>query len=168
MRGDALGLKEAIDLGFPLDEMRVDPGNDGVRLIRGARGPSGGRGTSLLSFIGCAAIFVGESASSSSLGGEDSGYPLWVLAEFGACVVGIGDDMMGFGGPITIVDALFGRGGRGPPGRVGAVGNIVLDLLGVGRGGVVSPERDGGALVETSFLGAALGSFSRSLASVAD
>jgi hypothetical protein len=167
MRGDALGLKEAVDLTFPLDDMRVDPGNDGVRLIRGARGPSGGRGTSLLSFIGCAAIFVGESAGSSSLG-EDSGYPLLVLAEIGACAIGIGDDIMGFGGPIIMVDALFGRGGRGPPGRVGAVGSIVLDLLGVGGGGVVSPERDAGALVETSFLGVAFGSFSRSLASVAD
>ena len=167
MRGDALGLKEAIDLTFPPDEMRVDPGNDGVRLILGARGPSGGRGTSLLSFISCGAIFVRELASSLSLG-EDSGYPLLVPVEIGACVIGIGDDMMGLGGPIIMVDALFGRGGRGPPGRVGAVGSIVLDLLGVGRGGVISPERDGGARVETSFLGAALGSLSRSRASVAD
>jgi hypothetical protein len=167
MRGDVLGTKESIDLIFPRDDMGVDPGNDGVRLIRGARGPSGGRGTSLLSFIGCAAIFVGESTGSSSFG-EDSGYPLLVLAEIGACVIGIGGDTIGLGCPITMVDARFGRGGRGPPGRVGAVGSIVLDLLGVGGGGVVSPERDAGALVETSFLGADFGSFSRSLASVAD
>ena len=76
-------------------------------------------------------------------------------------MMGIGAEIMGFGAPIIMVDDLLGRGARGPPGRLGARGNSVLDLLGVDDdGGVVSPLRDGGALVETSFLGVLLASLS--------
>jgi hypothetical protein len=74
--------------------------------------------------------------------------------------------MIGLVPVAPIVDARFGRGGLGPPGMVGADGNAGAADTGVPGKGGVPLERRAGDLVETSFLGADLGSFSR--LSVAD
>lgn len=158
--GEALGLKDTTDREIPLADIRAEPGKEGVRVnLFCGRGPSGARGTSLVKVIGWGVKSVGESERSIST--LESGYALLELVETGPGVIGIGADMMGFGGPIIIVDDLLGRGARGPPGKVGIKGSSVLDLLGVDDdGGVVSPLRDGGPLAETSFRGVLLGSFS--------
>lgn len=63
------------------------------------------------------------------------------LAERGG--MGIGADMIGFGALIIIVDARFGRGGLGPPGRVG----VILGSAGSAETVVLGVETDGGVLL---------------------
>ena len=45
--GEGAGMKDAVDRILPLEDIRVEPGKDGVRTsLLSARGPSGGRGAS--------------------------------------------------------------------------------------------------------------------------
>jgi hypothetical protein len=49
---EGLAPYDANEQGFLLDEMRIEPGNDGLRETLGQRGPLGACGGSLLRIIG--------------------------------------------------------------------------------------------------------------------